>query len=873
MGNSYGTCLTCNIGYFLQPYGVGKCLSFCPTGFLPSGTLCTGNGGLIFDVELINIGPTITTATGQTLLNGATTTFFEASDPIPSQHRGYYFSGSSYLQLPPSANTAGSPLMLAATLSFAVWVRPQGSGIRTIYSKHTGCDRIFVVSLNSSSQLMFQVEYYNAPFSDSTITIVSDQWSLIGVTFEYLSGSQQTIVKTYYNGIQGAYTYTTTFTLVDEYPSAEQYIGVDSGLVSYFKGFIWGISIYNNLHTTFSAQMQGSGCPIGLSFCLSTAPFLQTILGDPCASSCTNGCVRPTDCSFCADVLCDVCSEFDTFGCTTCIPNAEVEVTCKCFQGYFFNSAARICDLCPATCLTCDKATSCVHCYDNASLNALGQCNCVTSFYPNPTSKSCALCSSQCYTCVASAACLSCWPNAQLVANTCICPRGFFGSAESCLACPSGCSRCENSVCFTCLEDYYYLSGACYLICPLPFAGNQNNMQCEHLPIPQSGVMLTGKVEETNDILLNFSQPVTPTLHHSDLSLTLTDAQLIAYGLTSVLTELVTNQTFSLSLTIEGNYLPASNTLSISLMHPEVFADEFGNKLTNSFLALTLYPFESSLPPANHSVSSAMISNTATSSLVAGVSVGLISGNPTTFFAIINNAQMLAYLPLSTIPLPKQLRSQLMAMNIQSFFESPLPALMNTSQLVDPPPQFAQNYGLTSSNFFSNTGTLLASVMCNLGICALVWVLSKVSGSSWFQKMLDGYRWKNLGMHWILSYLDLSIGAFLQVFEVSARQFSFLSPVVGLSSIIGCLAALLSTLLPFVLLYLSMRDRVYIKTNSLEEIRVWAFLYADFKSKGLAPVYYSIFVLRRLIYALTLIFLSSSPFAQSLIFHFHSFFV
>lgn len=66
-------------------------------------------------------------------------------------------------------------------------------------------------------------------------------------------------------------------------------------------------------------------------------------------------------------------------------------------------------------------------------------------------------------------------------------------------------------------------------------------------------------------------------------------------------------------------------------------------------------------------------------------------------------------------------------------------------------------------------------------------------------------------------------------------------------------------------LYLYISHRSLVRTRTFAPILNWQFLYAAFKSSKYAPIYYFLFLIRRLMYAVTLVFLDSFPTAQSLI--------
>lgn len=811
------------------------CLKRCPSGYQSSVNTCIYSGSVsILDMVLDTITPAIKTSTGQTLLNGATLAYypsFEPSDPRPVQHRGLYFSGNAYIQLPPAPNTSGSPLLFTDTLSFSAWIRTQDIGKQVIFHKTSPCDSIssLLISLSASNSLMVALNHIllNVPqYPSLTITPVvpMNQWTFVAFTMDYQAGSGQTMVKIYYDGGQ-VYGNAENFRLTDIYETAEQYVGVGPLKADFFKGFIWRMSFYPYIHT-FGSELKGNGCPAELNYCLSSAPLYQTISMENCAPHCSDGCVRTSDCCPCIDSLCDVCSDFTLASCSQCIPNASILVTCTCNQGFYFNSATRSCDLCDLSCLTCSSMTICT----------------------------------------------SCRPNAQLKGNNCECSNGYFGTANDCKACSWGCQLCSGETCERCLPGYYNVNGVCSLHCPASFSEDPKNWICLPLPNPYKGVMVNGEVDEVNCVTLNFSQPVQPQLTLEALSLLLTDIDAHTYSFSANMSmwHSQPNQTYNISVTIQETYLPADNEFSIVFLHPEVFTDVFGNHLINPFLFLTLHSLGiKSETNSDSGVPATGASTVSASSLVSGLVISLISGDSGSLFVIINNVQLLTYLPLSTIPLPDTLREQLIGLNLLTLISSPI-SIQNIATDIDKSlPEFAVDYGFSDSSFLSNAGPVLATVVVDLGVFVVLWLLSKVCrNSEKVRKGLEGYHWRNVGMHWILSYLDLSIAAYLQVLRVITIQLSFATAKAGLISLFGCLVAALSSIFPFGIAYLCIRDHSHAQAQQFDAIRSWKFLYEGLKNNNgwVSSAYYPLFLVRRLIHALALIYLSPFPIAQSFIF-------
>ena len=442
--------------------------------------------------------------------------------------------------------------------------------------------------------------------------------------------------------------------------------------------------------------------------------------------------MRISNCSPCADVLCDLCLDFDTLICSQCIPNASSVVTCTCNQGYYLNSLTRSCDLCDFTCLACSSTK----------------------------------------------ACTSCKPYAALIEHICVCQVGYYGAADDCKSCSWGCQVCSNNEsCERCLLGYFNVEGICSLHCPANYSEDQTYWICLPLPNPFTGVSVSGEVDENNTVSLNFSQPVQPQLTLDALALSLTDTDAHTYIFSTSMSERVANQTYHITLTLAAAYLSENNELSVVFLDPAKYMDMYGNHLLNSSLSLTLHPQGLESTPNKTVEVQEATATTLASSTVTGLVVGLVAGNPASLFTLVNSVQMLTYLPLSTIPLPDELKKQLIGLNLQLFISNPVAKYLSANTEGDSStPEFAQDYGFTAPSFLSNTGNILVTTVLNLGVYLVLLTLSKACRRNpHIRKGLEGYHWRNVGMHWILSYLDLSIAAYLQLLRVTPTQLSFTS--------------------------------------------------------------------------------------------------
>ena len=74
----------------------------------------------------------------------------DGTDPYAAQDRGYYFTGSSLMQMPPHTSSDESELILAAENTFSFWVRPT-SGTGVLFSKQADSTQVvyYEISLNA----------------------------------------------------------------------------------------------------------------------------------------------------------------------------------------------------------------------------------------------------------------------------------------------------------------------------------------------------------------------------------------------------------------------------------------------------------------------------------------------------------------------------------------------------------------------------------------------------------------------------------------------------------------------------------------------------------------------------------------------------
>ena len=172
------------------------------------------------------------------------------------------------------------------------------------------------------------------------------------------------------------------------------------------------------------------------------------------------------------DPSCNGCTGPSPNQCSSCYSGKYLKVddntcaTCTA-PGYYIVSATQTCELCDASCKTCNgpAATNCLTCYTGkyllAANNSCVSCN-IDGYYQDTGTQTCKLCDTSCKTCSGTAAtnCLSCPTGKYLLAanNSCVsCDvDGYFQDTDTqtCKACHASCKTCSGTASTNCLSCY-----------------------------------------------------------------------------------------------------------------------------------------------------------------------------------------------------------------------------------------------------------------------------------------------------------------------------------------------------------------------------------------------------------------------------------
>ncbi|CAG9321664.1 unnamed protein product [Blepharisma stoltei] len=379
-----GDCSSCKSGYYLNPENL--CLYLCPMGYAKQsdGTcLQTAANSMVLHYLLNKLANTFAdNVSGLLAYMGSTDSYLGPNDPQPVYQSGFYFSGNSYLKLPP--NSADSKeVILGNNHSLLFWVRPTSlANDSIIFSKENASQVHSGFKILSTGKLHVNYEVYD-DLSGTAENMISEAgninlnaWYNIIIVFSWTSHTNQ--ISLYINGVAQAINnliaYQNTFFM--DIPSDSFIVGGSNIENYFFNGFIFEMVLYNYaISSSIAAGLIKTTClcPACGDFgneCLRSCSYLQyynnaTSSCTDCDSSCTNGCVRNGDCSMSVDLLCAAEIGFQPSECTSCVAGATgAGTTCACLQNYVYDSSSKTCkcDTNLYPCGRCDSlCTSCLN--------------------------------------------------------------------------------------------------------------------------------------------------------------------------------------------------------------------------------------------------------------------------------------------------------------------------------------------------------------------------------------------------------------------------------------------------------------------------------------------------------------------------------
>lgn len=604
----------------------------------------------------------------------------------------------------------------------------------------------------------------------------------------------------------------------------------------------------------------------GPAMCLS-CKGIAMLQGNTCV--CPSNSTPSPDSSNCVvcHSTCLHCTGSSAFDCIACFAHAYLAVPpashCICAGGYFPSPSSSSCTPCDFTCAACEGPSllQCTLCKGTAQITSFpGPCLCPSHYYSFPDASLCLECHAGCATCSNGGEydCVSCNNAAELKGGACKCVSGSYPAPHpsSCQKCDESCRECAGpgaADCTACREFTELKAGTCLCVDGYHYG---ESLRC--VPNTVLTEYFSGKlISEKTTLTLMFSATLATELQPENITIDLATSLDEIGNFTWHMQPTVPCNRYDILLTSHSP-IPTNSTAILSFRNHTAIVSTSRAVLSSASLdTLLVVPRDNSTTvpvsadAATQTVVSALLVTTCVSSVVAG-STGML-------WLLINNLQVLSYIPLSYIPLPPFTRGLLSSTNALVSLPSPFAFLSSSTAGL---PQHAQDFGFSSGLFLANSGPVLAcflGLLAWLGVVLLLRQVPSLPVQLYAQSKLKRFKWGYFVRLWIEIYLPLTIAAGLQVYVVFNS-----TPIYIISAVLAGLFAFCLVASP----YLFLRKLLFLRTNpSPPSAKAnWHVLTEEFAGMGsLSWSYYPLFCLRRLIYAATQLYLQNSPVIQGVV--------
>ena len=505
--------------------------------------------------------------------------------------------------------------------------------------------------------------------------------------------------------------------------------------------------------------------------------------------------------------------------CATCIANNAYPASsgCECDDGYYGSHPLQYyssCTACYSECKTCQSALLCTECIDpNSTPSPIQGCVCVDGYYFNSASSTCTSCPEDCLTCKDNLTCLvckgtyskptllggcDCPANSTLSSEVCTCSDTYYMKYSDdtgsyvCTKCKFPCMRCfsetkckdcadsvsvsDTGICNQCPEGKYYSNYACNqcsnLCINCTSAGN-----CSECVGNATGVnnctCMPGYQQVGNNCEIKYFSASVIVNFDDTISLSFSEALQVPLTAEDLIVLIPKNFSFTLSRSSDMEYLiglsfsediPQGTPANIEIGKDFILSTGGSQLKEYSYLVkLNAYSYSS----IRH-VIEAVINSTSTiakTTTFGALCLAIIS-NPATTWVLINNIQIVSYIPISGNPLSPILRQFLQSFGTLSIFPSISQRLFTANSNNTLPYSEAENDGFSTNLFFSNAGTYIATLLSVLTLFPFFYALSRYNFrfiSRKCRKWLQNYRFNFFLRFFIQSYLDLGFYVAIQL--------------------------------------------------------------------------------------------------------------
>jgi len=556
------------------------------------------------------------------------------------------------------------------------------------------------------------------------------------------------------------------------------------------------------------------------------------------------------------DYHCLFCSEAGPDHCTACRDNALLQNNfCVCAQTYYMNEVGS-CANCHTSCKTCLNAVSCLSCFQGAHISIL-TCECSPGYFPQPDAYSCAACSFLCVVCKSADKCEKCGLHAEVINKLCYCDQTYYATSGvlDCLSCPQGCFSCSAETCLKCLPNWYVYEGKCTQICPTGMVVREE--RCTEAS-PEPALL----VHPNNTLALSFSKPLTKILETVDIDISIS-SQKTTYTPTWTISHLVNFSSYLINLHFPESIPSPNSTALLTFPSPASLHDSNGLSLTQLSLSAALYPYPV-LPSPSDPAPLAPAAAASQGAVAGALASSFFGGSPAGIFSLLNQLQLISYIPFVNVTLPEDLVNTLKGLELDSLLTTPFGYIYSEKQ-AKAAPTFTQS-SYSSTLFLINANSLVIScstVILTYLVCSLLSHIPHFQVvRTYFNEVKSDYYWSVPLRLWLQLYLDIGVAAFLQFHDFSWSQYGGATngAAAGVS-----LCAFLLTPVAVSLLLVVRAEKALQRTDAAFNKR-WGTLFLEFRPMHSFPgiAFYPYFLVRRCLFAVFLVYLHSYPCFQLL---------
>jgi hypothetical protein len=832
------SCLSCSTGLYLTSDNSKECVSQCSIGYEQDlwSKVCNKKAVYLIDYDFNSLAEDFSDKTNNLIAHRKSKP--GTTDPTKAYSRGLWFGGSSFVSLPPNTADA-SKFALPSEFTISLWTRPLQGSAGTVVSlvvkarqntADTGSYSVTLsvspgeVALTSSSQVSLSVK------GRSHV----DEWTHLAFSIKLVDVTEACLAVNF--NIRCI-----SLDAFDVAKASSILLGCKSEeFADCFKGFVWSFRVHDEClsQALIQSQVVSKAYAVSTSLCSFYPRDLNRCISEcqlsefgaeceSCASSCSNGCRRATDCSLCAD-NCEECSDYEK-----CL---------RCSKDFFLRDGD--CQACQASCKACLTGDKCTECADTALvllIDSVLSCvfTCPEGYYPQ--GRECLTCRPECKTCTNGNDCSACadayYTHDQLGSLQCLekCPTNFIGFNGQCKPpCTS-----DSDDCFDCNQ----VCGTCKTCQECSVSASPVNGYCDcsnELVYPKDScrTKVGYQLYDSTTIILRLLQKPVRRLIAADLNvdfnsrrrLQTTSWKLEPTDIDTVY-HLITNQDF------DNITLQVDSALTSIEGYPYSDLPFSSNPVGDSS--------STAVPIAEQASSPELISGTMT--VLVGC-LSAISGQTTSLLNMIMTIQLASYIPLANEFMPADLRKRLVGtnqiMNLPGFLDS----LLENDRLTETY-RSVKKYGFVRTSFIYNSYKELLIILTTATFLALTAILSLFSKAvrGFFEKVKKALNRIQFKLSCFLC-LDLLVKAAIQL-----RSSSTGTSQEGFGQFFSVLVFVYYVCYPIYLVFVYFRIRGTLFQENSDANLKFGFMVEGFAPSVRGVSYWLMFVVHRLLFVLFLI--------------------